>query len=58
MKAEIQRIVKAVELALCTVIYPPISSGATEFLLANGYRLQPDSTVFIGGVKISRPEIS
>ena len=55
MKAEIELIVKTVELALCTVIYPPISAGATEFLLVNGYRLQPDSTVFIGGVKISKP---
>jgi hypothetical protein len=55
MNAELERIKKAVELALCTVLFPPISSGATHSLLADGYRIQPDSTVFIGGVRISKP---
>jgi len=52
---EVTRIIKAVERSLCTVIFPPISSGANQSLAKRGFSVKPDSTVFIGGVKISKP---
>jgi hypothetical protein len=56
MNSEIERIKKVVEIALCTVVFPTISYNAMRSLLADGYRIKPDSTVFIGGVKISKPK--